>query len=232
MRRSRKQKKDKSSRTLVSHINKKSPISEQYRSVRTNIQFSAVDEDLQTIVVTSAGPGEGKSITSANVGVVFAQQEKKVLLVDTDLRKPTVHYTFRVENISGLTNYLIGDQSFEHIITETKVPNMDVITCGPIPPNPSEILSSKRMEQFIQTAKEHYDLIIFDTPPVLAVTDSTIVSNLCDGVLLVIRSKKTEFEAAQKAKDQLEHVNAKMLGVVLNDREQKESNYYYYYGNR
>ncbi|QHS23486.1 CpsD/CapB family tyrosine-protein kinase [Virgibacillus sp. MSP4-1] len=217
-------------RQIIAHRNPKSPISEQYRSIRTNLQFASVDRELQTLVITSSGPSEGKSLTTANVAVVFAQQGKKVLLVDADLRKPTVHYTFQVDNTTGLSNYLIGDASLEATVSQTEVPNLDVATCGPIPPNPSEILSSKRMQQYIQEAKELYDLIIFDTPPVLAVTDPSIIAKECDGALLVVRSKTAEREAAVKSKEQLEQVHANVLGVVLNDREVKESSYYYYYG--
>ncbi|GAA0486613.1 CpsD/CapB family tyrosine-protein kinase [Salinibacillus aidingensis] len=219
-------------RQIIAHKNPKSPISEQYRSIRTNLQFASVDRDLETLVVTSSGPSEGKSLTTANVAVVFAQQGKKVLLVDADLRKPTVHYTFQVDNTTGLSNYLIGDADLESTTSQTEVPNLDVATCGPIPPNPSEILSSKRMQQYIAEAKEAYDIVIFDTPPVLAVTDPSILAKECDGVLLVVRSKITEHEAAEKSKEQLEQVQARILGVVLNDREVKESNYYYYYGNK
>ncbi|MBB6454525.1 capsular exopolysaccharide synthesis family protein [Salirhabdus euzebyi] len=217
-------------RQLITQINPKSPISEQYRSIRTNLQFASVDNDLHTLVITSSGPSEGKSMTAANVAVAFAQQGQKVLLVDADLRKPTVHYTFRVENKKGLSNFLIGELSLVDIVLESGVPNLGVVTCGPIPPNPSEILGSNRMNQFIELAKQHFDLVIFDTPPVLAVTDPAIVAKRCDGVLMVVRSKQTEYEAAKKSKEQLQQVGANILGVVLNDRELKDSNYYYYYG--
>src|SRR5690606_33804742 len=175
----------------------KSPVSEQYRSIRTNLQFASIDHPITSLVITSSGPSEGKSLTAANVATTFAQQGKKVLLVDADMRKPTVHYTFRIENTKGLSNYLIGENKLEDITQETQVENLYVITCGPIPPNPSEMLSSKRMQQFVEEGKELFDLVIFDTPPVLAVTDPAIMSKYCDGVLLVIRSKATEYEAAQ-----------------------------------
>jgi capsular exopolysaccharide synthesis family protein len=217
-------------RHLITHLNPKSPISEQYRSLRTNLQFASVDKELKTLVITSTGPSEGKSLTTANLAVTFAQQGKKVLLVDADMRKPTVHYTFRLENTVGLSNYLIGEKGLESVVKDTNIPNLGIVTSGPIPPNPAEILSSKRMKQFIDEAKELFDIIIFDTPPVLAVTDPSIMAKLCDGVLLVVRSKQTEYEAAKRAKEQLAQVQANILGVVLNDREQKDSNYYYYYG--
>src|SRR5690625_527447 len=217
-------------RHLIAKMNPKSPITEQYRTVRTNLQFAAIDEELRSMIVTSSGPGEGKSITTANLAVVYAQQGKKVLLVDADLRKPTVHYTFRLDNLRGLSNILVGEHALEEAATETDVENLDVLSCGPIPPNPSELLASKKMKQVLNDALLTYDLVIFDTPPVLAVADAQIMANIVDGSLLVIRSKQTEYEEAMRAKESLEPAKAKLLGTVLNDREKKEANYYYYYG--
>ncbi|MBN8235130.1 CpsD/CapB family tyrosine-protein kinase [Halobacillus kuroshimensis] len=217
-------------KNLVTKNNPKSPIAEQFRAIRTNLQFTSVDKDLETMVVTSANPSEGKSVTTANVAVVFAQQGKRVLLVDADLRKPTIHYTFRVPNTIGLSNYLIGAQKVSEIASHTDLNKLDVITCGPIPPNPSELLGSNKMKEFIEEAKQTYDMIIFDTPPVHAVTDSQVLGNFVDGVLLVVRSKQTEKDSAVKAKEQLEQSQANILGVVLNDQDIKSSNYYYYYG--
>ncbi|WP_281356917.1 CpsD/CapB family tyrosine-protein kinase [Piscibacillus halophilus] len=217
-------------RTLIARDQVKSPITEQYRTIRTNMQFSAIDEDLRSVLVTSTGPSEGKSLTTANLAIVFAQQGKKVLLIDADLRKPTVHYTFRLNNTFGLSNYLVGDYELEKTVQKTNVDNLDIMTCGPIPPNPSELLGSKSMKKLLENSQEIYDIVIFDTPPVLAVTDSQILSNLVDGVLLVVRSKQTEKEAAKRAKDLLEKADANILGAVLNDRDVKEGGYYYYYG--
>lgn len=217
-------------RYLIAKLNPRSPITEQYRTVRTNLQFSSVDQDLQTMLLTSAGPGEGKSMTSANLAVVYAQQGKKVLLIDADLRKPTIHYTFRLDNLRGLSNALVSNMSLQEIVSPSDVGNLDLISCGPIPPNPSELLGSKRMKELVREARQAYDIIIFDTPPVLAVTDAQILANLCDGVVLVVRSKKTEFDAADKAIELLQSANAKILGTILNDRDKKEMNYYYYYG--
>jgi protein-tyrosine kinase len=217
-------------RSLISVTNPKSPISEQYRTIRTNIQFSTVDKDIRSIMVTSSGPGEGKSTTTANVAVVFAQQGKKVLLIDGDLRKPTVHYTFRLNNHIGLTNVLTKQVSLEKSVRETEQENLFILPSGPIPPNPAELLGSRSMEEFLAIAYEQYDIVIFDTPPVLAVTDGQILANICDGVVMVVSSGKTENEAAIKAKELLTNANAKILGVVLNNKSQKESQYYYYYG--
>ncbi|QXE01070.1 CpsD/CapB family tyrosine-protein kinase [Terribacillus sp. DMT04] len=217
-------------RSLITKFNPKSPISEQYRTIRTNIEFASVDQELSTLLVTSSGPSEGKSSTTANLGVVFAQQGKKILLIDGDLRKPTVHYTFKLDNRIGLSTVLVGEKTLEETVKETDVPNLDILTCGPIPPNPSELLGSKAMKQMLQIAQETYDVIVFDTPPVLAVTDAQILANICDGSIIVARSEQTEYDAIQKAKELLEPAHAKMLGVVLNDVAQKKSNTYYYYG--
>lgn len=217
-------------RHLITKVNPKSPISEQYRTVRTNMQFSSVDNDLKSFLVTSSGPAEGKSSTTANLAIVYAQQGKRVLLIDADLRKPTMHYTFRLDNLRGLSNVLVGEISLEEAVNGTDIDTLDVMTCGPIPPNPSELLGSRKMETLLKEAKLSYDLVIFDTPPVLAVTDSQILANIVDGSVLVVRSGSTEIEPAQKAKEALMPAKAKLLGVVLNDREKKASNYYYYYG--
>jgi len=227
----KKQSNNSTARHLITHLNPRSPISEQYRTIRTNLQFTAIDQKLQTILVTSSGPGEGKSITIANLAVAYAQQDKRVLLIDADMRKPTVHYTFRLDNIRGLSNLLIDELSLEDAVNHSSIENLDVITCGPIPPNPAELLGSNRMKSFIEKAKEAYDIVLFDTPPVLAVPDAQILTNDIDGALLVIRSGQTEHAAAIKAKEALEKSKGKLLGVVINDQAKSEAeNYYYYYG--
>ena len=230
MARKRNQSKTNKMRHVIAKLNPKSPITEQYRTIRTNLQFASVDNELRSMIITSSGPGEGKSMTTANLAVVYAQQGKKVLLIDADLRKPTVHYTFRLDNLRGLSNILVGEHTLEESVNKSDVDNLDVISCGPIPPNPSELLASKKMQQLLNDAKLSYDLVIFDTPPVLAVTDAQIMANIVDGSLLVVRSNQTENEAAIKAKEALEPAHAKLLGTVLNDREKKKANYYYYYG--
>lgn len=221
-------------RPIITHVNPKSPISEAYRTLRTNIQFSAIDEDLRVLMLTSAGPGEGKSTTALNLAVTYAQAGKKVVLVDADLRKPTVHHSFMKTNRWGLTNILTNQLSLNESILETDIENLYIISSGPIPPNPSEILASKRMTTFLEELKNVFEMIIIDTPPALAVTDAQIVSTKCDGVVLVIDSGKVKREAAMKAKAQLEHVKARILGVVLNNknRDDAEAYYYYYYGNK
>ena len=215
-------------RHLITKLNPRSPISEQFRTIRTNLQFTAVDDTLETMLVTSAGPSEGKSFTIANLAIVFAQQEKKVLLVDADMRKPTVHYTFRIDNRRGLSSVLVGEYELNEAAIKSDVPNLDILPSGPIPPNPSELLGSNKMRRLIDAAKDQYDLVIFDTPPVLAVTDAQLLANFVDGSLLVIRSKQTDQESAIKAKELLEPAKAKLLGAVLNDVQTSKDQYYYY----
>ncbi|HLR72328.1 MAG TPA: CpsD/CapB family tyrosine-protein kinase [Pseudogracilibacillus sp.] len=217
-------------RHLITKLNPRSPISEQYRTIRTNLQFSSVDETLQSILITSPNAAAGKSITSANVAIVYAQQGKKTLLIDADLRKPTVHYTFRLDNLRGLSNVLVGDSTIEDSIEKSDVDNLDILSCGPIPPNPSELLASKRMQDVLENAKQLYDFIIFDTPPALAVTDAKILANIVDGSLIVYRSGVTEMEEAERTADLMKDSKARLLGAVLNDRSKENSNYYYYYG--
>jgi len=217
-------------RKLIAKLNPKSPITEQYRTIRTNIEFSAIDEDIRTLMVTSSGPGEGKSTTTANLAVVFAQQGKRVLLVDADMRKPTVHYTFGMTNAYGLTNVLTRQVELSEAIKNTDIETLDVMSSGPIPPNPAELLSSKGMKDFFENAKEEYDLIIFDTPPVLAVTDAQVLSHVCDGTILVISSGKTEVDNARKTKELLTAAKAKLIGVVLNNKKMDKNDHYYYYG--
>ena len=222
---------DRSSK-LITSLPPRSPIAESYRTLRTNIQFAAVDkEDIKTILVTSTQPGEGKTVTSANLSIVMAQTELRTVYVHADLRRPTGHKIFNLQNIKGLTTYLGGQIPVEDIIQDTEIPNLKVITSGPIPPNPAELLASKKMEKFLAELKQHFDMIIIDTPPILAVTDATILSKKVDGCLLVVSSGLTSKEMATKAKQQLVNANATILGVILNNKKlsKKEySNYYYY----
>ncbi|MBP1081588.1 MULTISPECIES: CpsD/CapB family tyrosine-protein kinase [Bacillus] len=220
------------SRSLITIMEPKSPSSEQYRTIRTNIEFSSVDKNVRSILITSSGPGEGKSTTAANLAVVFAQQGKRVLLIDSDLRKPTVQYTFQLDNTDGLTTVLLKQMSLKTIVQKCMVDNLDILTSGPIPPNPAELLSSKSMGKLLEDAYKIYDIIIFDSPPVLAVTDAQILANHTDGSLLVVSSGKTEKELAVKAKEVLSSTKSKLLGAVLNGKKLEQSSYYYYYGGK
>ncbi|MFC5446789.1 CpsD/CapB family tyrosine-protein kinase [Paenibacillus aestuarii] len=219
-------------RPVITHENPKSPISEAYRTLRTNIQFSSIDEDLKVLMVTSAEPGEGKSTTLTNLAVAYAQSDKKVLIVDADLRKPTMHHTFRVSNRYGMTSLLTNQAAIHEVLQETFVPNLSIITSGAIPPNPSEILASKKMVSILDELKEQFDIILIDAPPAIAVTDAQIVATRADGVILVVDAERNKRDLALKAKQNLENVRARILGVVLNnvDRKNKDAYYYYYYG--
>ncbi|GAB1790256.1 CpsD/CapB family tyrosine-protein kinase [Priestia megaterium] len=232
-RKSKAQKNDKMltlKRRLLAHNSPKDPVAEQYRTIRTNIQFSNVDQDIKTIVVTSSGAEEGKSTTASNLATVYAQQGLNVLLIDADLRKPTGHYTFRLENHIGLTNVLTRQSTLAQAVQESEIPHLSVLTSGPIPPNPSELLASAQMAELLKEMKKQFDMIIFDTPPILAVADAQILANQVDGTILVVSSGKTEKDAALKSKELLSNAQGKLLGVVLNNRKVEEGNYYYYYG--
>lgn len=215
--------------SLITLADKSSPISEQYRTIRTNIQYAMVDRDLKTIVITSSGPSEGKSTTSANLAIVFANSGKRVLLVDADMRKPTVAKTFTLDNARGLSTLLGSRETMLHqVVQSSGVDNLFLITSGPKPPNPSELLDSRRMKELIQELKQQYDLVIFDMPPVVAVTDAQIVASKSDGTILVVRENVSKRDSLLKAKSLLELVDANILGVVYNGSKSIEDQGYYY----
>ena len=221
----------KTASNLITHFAPKSPVSEAYRTFRTNIQFTNLDSPPQTILVTSPGPGEGKSTTVANLAITFAQMGTKTMLMDTDFRRPILHSIFGLEKEIGITNHLVGKAPLEMVIKKTTVPNLDIITCGVIPPNPSELLASEKMKGFLEQLKAKYQMILFDSPPVIAVTDAAVLSLLLDGVVLVASAGQTSQQGLTRAKTLLENVKAKILGVVLNKVEAKSTygSYYYYY---
>lgn len=220
-------------RHLITLVNPRSPVSESYRALRTNIEFSSVDTKTQVIMVTSAGPAEGKSTVIGNLAVAYAQNDRSVLLIDADMRKPTVHRTFQLSNRNGLSTFLSRQAGLENVIQESEVPNLYVMTAGPIPPNPAEMLGSKSMSSLLDMLREQFDIILIDSPPVLAVTDAQLLASQSDGVLLVVNAGKVKKDIAVKAKENLSRVNARILGVVLNNvkRKASEEYYYYYYGN-
>lgn len=220
---------DKTGRDLITVHKPKSPISEQYRTIRTNLEFTAVDDDLQTMVITSASSGEGKSTTSSNLAVVYAQQGKQVLLVDCDMRRPTAHFTFRVSNGIGLSTVLAKKTTVEKATHSTQIENLDLIAAGPIPPNPSELLSSKMMDRVLEELRANYDIIILDAPPMMQVADTRLLARKVDGVVLVVGCDKSDRQMVVKAKEQLTLAEAHILGVVLNKREPQGSDDYYYY---
>lgn len=214
-------------RNLVTLTAPHSMVSEQFRTLRTNIEFSSPDKEIRSISVTSASPAEGKSTTAANLAVVFAQTGKKVILIDADMRKPTMHYTFGTNNHRGLSTVLTKQGQLEKTINKTRVLGLDLLTCGPIPPNPAELLSSHAMDSLMIELKKRYDIIIVDSPPILSVTDGQILANKCDGSILVLYSGKTDKELALKAKGKIIASNTKLIGVVLNNLE-VPNNYYSY----
>ncbi|MBU5485773.1 CpsD/CapB family tyrosine-protein kinase [Clostridium sp. MSJ-11] len=216
-------------RNLITIEDPRSPIAEAYRTLRTNIQFSSFDKKIQSIVVTSSGPGEGKSTTSANLAIVMAQSGSKTILIDCDQRKSTVHKTFGLSNEIGISDLLVGKVDFKDAVQDSKVENLDILTAGTRPPNPSELLSSKKMKEFIDELREEYEYIIIDSPPIIAVTDAQLIASFTDGALLVISSGEVERAAAIKAKELLDKVNAKIIGIVLNKLEVSEKGYYGYY---
>lgn len=215
---------------LITHTNPKSPISEAFRILRTNIQFSSLDKPMKTLVVTSSGPGEGKTTVITNLAITFAQTGSKVLIIDADLRRPKIHKMFLQNNIQGLTNVLTGQGDYRKFLLDTKVENLDVLPCGAIPPNPSEILASNTMKQFLAKVREDYSMVLIDAPPVGHVTDAAILSTVVDGTILVAASGGVEIEGIKRAKELLDKVNANILGVVLNKLDKNaQGNYYYYY---
>jgi capsular exopolysaccharide synthesis family protein len=214
---------------IITHSDPKSPVSEAYRVLRTNIQYSSIDKPLKTIAVTSAEPMEGKTTTVINLAVTFAQMGSKVLLIDSDLRRPKVHSIFWFSNDAGLTNYLASHDGVTQYIRHSEISNLDVLTSGTIPPNPSELLETNAMKQFILKIREEYDLILLDTPPVGSVTDASIISTYVDGTILVAYSGKVKIDSLKRAKELLCKVNANIIGVVLNKLDRKAKGNYYYY---
>jgi capsular exopolysaccharide synthesis family protein len=215
---------------LITLTNPRSPISEAYRTLRTNIEFSSFEKQLRTLVVTSASPEEGKSTTLANLAVTMAQSGKKVILVDCDLRRPSQHSVFGLRNDRGLTSLMIPDADLAHPpLQATAQEGLQLLTAGPLPPNPSEMLGSRRMEEIIRSLKELSDVVIFDAPPIIAVTDAAVLATKVDGVLLVVNAGGTKRDHLQKAHALLKKVNAPLIGAVLNNVK-FDNNLHKYYG--
>ena len=219
-------------KSIISYNDPKSVISEQYRAIRTNIEYSNVDQNTKTILVTSSDKNEGKTTTVSNLAVSFANLNKKVLLIDCDLRNASIHKMFRLNNIYGLTDILAKDRAVDKCIQETELKNLYVLTAGAIPPNPAEILSSEKMKNLIEDLKNIYDYIFIDTPPIGLVTDAGALSSFIDGVVLVVKSESVEKKYLEETKKKLDAVDARILGAILNSykSEQKDYNYYSYYG--
>ena len=216
---------------LVTLDKKHSPIAEGYRVLRTNIQFSGVDEPVRALLITSASPQEGKSTTTANLAVTLAQADQRVILVDTDLRRPTAHKLFNLSNNVGITSALMqrADEAADAVLQDTAVSGLRVLTSGPLPPNPSELLGSERMRHLVERLRSQCDVLIFDSPPVMAAADAAILSTLVDGTLLVIDADSTRRAEALRAQETLAKVGGRLLGVVLNKLGERSSGYYSYY---
>lgn len=215
------------SNEIISLVNPKSPVTEAYRTLLTNIEYSSIDHEIKTIAITSSAPSEGKSVTSTNLAVAYSETGKRVLLVDCDLRKPRLHKVFEVSNLNGFTSVLASKSDLESTVKTVK-DGLDLLTSGPIPPNPVELLRSKAMDKFLKLISSLYDIVIFDTPPVGIVTDAAIIASKLDGVVLVIASGKSQIEPTLRAKESLERVNANLLGAVVTMVPSSSNAYQYY----
>lgn len=209
--------------------NPRSKEAESYRTLRTNIQYSCIDKEIKSIVVTSACPKEGKSTVSGNLALSFEQNGKKVIIIDCDLRKPTIHKKFNISNICGLSEVMIGKKTLDNAIQEYKS-NLHILTSGKIPPNPAEMINSTTMSNLLGELREKYDIIIVDSAPLEAVTDAQVLSTKVDGTILVIKARESKIELVKEAKSLLNKVGANIIGVVMNEVKKSKKDYYYYYG--
>ena len=219
-------------RRLITYEDPKSPISESYRSLRTNISYAFADKKIKSLLVSSPQPGEGKSTTTANLSIAFAQLRKRTLLVDADLRKPVQHNGFDQPRGPGLAEYLIGDvEDINSIVRPTKVENLFIVTAGGLPPNPSELLGSDRMTRLVGQLEKEWDMILFDSPPIVAVTDSSTISSEIDGLVMVVKAGQTDRSAVDRALDTIKNVRSPLIGVILNgaNPETLSGKYSYYY---
>ncbi|MNI07781.1 Tyrosine-protein kinase YwqD [compost metagenome] len=215
------------SAAMLMQINPTSPISEAYRSLRFNVECLGLDQEVKTITITSASQGEGKTTTAINLAVAYAQNGKRVILLDADLRNPSIHLAFGRDNSKGLTSYLINQSSKSEIISDSHIDNLSVIMSGPTPPNPSELLSSKAMNSLLAQLKQDYDLVIIDSSSVLTLTDAKIMAAQCDGVLLVVRYGKVKRHTAKKVKEELILAKARLMGVVMNRMNNQDTEAYF-----
>ena len=219
---------------LIVNEKPRSPMAEAYRAFRTNIQYAKVDGQLKSIIFTSSGPGEGKSITAANTAIALAQGGAKVIMLDCDLRRPVQHLIFgRVA--MGITNILVGDGTIGDYVQDTDIRNLKVLPSGPIPPNPSELLNSSKMDAMLIDLGKRADYLIIDTSPVLPVTDTCVLASKVDGIIMVVGAGIVRPADAKRAKESLERVNGDILGVIVNRAKRDEmlgdySSYCNYYG--
>jgi capsular exopolysaccharide synthesis family protein len=216
---------------LAAHRHPKSAVAEACRTLRTNLSFAAPDHPARVIMVSSATSGEGKTTTISNLGVVLAQAGQKVCLVDCDLRKPRLHKVFALENATGVTNILSQQLLPEDVVVPSEIDRLSLLPSGPVPPNPAELLGSEKIREMLSWLADQFDYVLVDSPPLLAVTDASLLASRVDGVLLVVGSATTRVDLAQEARAQLAKVGARVLGVVLNRvrMSAKDYSYYYYY---
>lgn len=215
---------------LITISSPRSPISEAYRTLRTNLQFVSLDKPLQTLLVTSPGPEEGKSTMLANLAVTMAQGEKKVILVDCDLRRPSLHKLFGLQQKRGLTTMMLEDKAMrDPPLQETGVPGLRLLASGPLPPSPPDLLGSKRMDRVLEALMERAEVVLLDAPPVVGVSDAAILATKVDGVMLVVSAGQTKRDSVQTTKAMLEKVNANLIGAVLTNVPLDAALQRYYY---
>lgn len=217
------------SKMLITYHHPKSPVSEAFRTLRTNLHYASPEKVLRLLGLTSAGPEEGKSVVTANLAITLAQQGKKVLLMDCDLRKPMVHKLFGVPSSPGITNVLVDGTPLDTLASKAPVQGLTVIPAGPIPPNPSELLGSSSMDQLLQEVSERFDYVLLDTPPVVSVTDAVVLSSRLDGLILVVHAGVTRTQLVKEAKKNIEQAQGNLIGVVLNGVRYSSGDYRYYY---
>lgn len=216
---------------LYVHDKPKSTVSEKFRGIRSNIMFSSAEKEIQSLLITSEKPSSGKSTISANIAVTYAQAGYKTLIIDGDMRKPTQHYIFDLPNNSGLSNLIVNKATYTESIKETKVQNLSILTAGPTPPNPSELIASTQFDEIYNELLSDYDFIVVDTPPVNTVTDAQVYAQTIQNCALVIDVEKNNKNEVKKAKDLINKAGGKLLGAILNKTAiDKSSSYYYYYG--
>ncbi len=221
---------------LIINVNPKSIFSEAIKTIRTNLAFSMIDKEMKTILLTSPQSGDGKSFITANLAVAYAQEDKKVLVVDCDLRKGRQHEIFEVMNVTsgGYSNLILNykeDTKLDKYIVSTSNKNIDLLPTGPTPPNPVELLASESNQKLMKNLREHYDVILLDCPPVLGLSDTMIMTKYSDANLIVVSSRKTKIESLDKAKKVFEQAKANITGVIINRASVKDNSYYSYYSN-
>jgi capsular exopolysaccharide synthesis family protein len=214
---------------LITLEDPKSAVSESYRGIRTRILFSSPETQPKSILMVSTLEAEGKTISSANLAVIMARTGSRVLLLDCDMRKPRINGIFGYEKEKGVSNVLVGECSISEAVRETGIENLDLMTCGELPPNPSELLGSKKMQEMLTTLSNDYDRIIIDSPPVSAVTDAVVLSQIVDGVVVILQANKTERAVVQSALEQLQAVHAHVFGIILNRIDASLTKYYSMY---